>query len=355
MSTSGTGSAPQARPRITIKEIAAEAGVSVPTVSKVLNGHAHVAPATRERVESLLERHAYPRRPRKPAAVPARAGTTGPLIADLVFPVLDSEWALAVLRGAERVAHEAGIGVVVNAFREDEADQRRWLEQVRARGSAGVVLAVVGLAPAFATSVHELGIPVVAVDATGTPHPHAATVGVTNWQGAYTATAHLTELGHRRIACIAGRDDLRCSAARVDGYRSALRAAGLDVDEELILPGDFHAESAEEAALELLSGPERPTAVATGNDQQAIGVMRAARRLGIDVPAALSVVGFDDLAAARTSEPPLTTVRQPVSEMAALALRMILHHREHGAFEVTQMELASELVVRGSTAPPPEG
>ncbi|CAM5360304.1 LacI family transcriptional regulator OS=Streptomyces tendae OX=1932 GN=GUR47_16970 PE=4 SV=1 [Streptomyces tendae] len=147
-----------------------------------------------------------------------------------------------------------------------------------------------------------------------------------------------------------------CSRARVDGYRAALETAGLPVDPGLIVTGDFHHEAGYRQGLELLRRPDRPTAVFAGNDLQALGLYEAARELGLRIPHDLSVVGFDDLPVARWVGPPLTTVRQPLMEMAEAAARLVLDlGRDDGSSTATRVELATSLEVRSSTAPPAQG
>jgi LacI family xylobiose transport system transcriptional regulator len=146
---------------------------------------------------------------------------------------------------------------------------------------------------------------------------------------------------------------MMCSRARLDGYRAALDTAGLPVDPALVRTGDFHHETGYRAGLELLKLPDRPTAVFAGNDLQALGLYEAARELGLRVPEDLSIVGFDDLPVARWVGPPLTTVRQPLTEMAEAAARLVLDlGRSERPSTATRVELATSLVVRSSTAPP---
>src|SRR5690349_3782031 len=189
----------------TLAEIAREAGVSAPTVSKVLNGRADVAPATRSRVEELL--HAYGYRRRRAEA------SRSPLI-DLVFHELESAWAMEVIRGVENVARDAGL-------------------------THGVVLVLSGLDDSQRALLHSRSIPFVVMDPAGDPGVDVPSIGATTWQGGLAATRHLVELGHTRIGAISGPSRMMCSRARVDGYRAALETAGLPVDPELIMAGDF--------------------------------------------------------------------------------------------------------------------
>ena len=323
--------------RVTIAHIADAAGVSVPTVSKVVNGRADVAPGTRARVERLLEEHGYQRRSR---GRDARAE-----LLDVVFNELESPWAMEIVKGVEEVAREYGLGVVLSAREGPGALGRSWIDAVAARRSAGLILVVSELSSEAASRLSARDIPFVIVDPAGEPAPDVPSVGATNWNGGVAATRHLLELGHRRIGMIGGPPGMLCSRARVDGYRSALETAGLAVDPELVRAGDFHVESGYTQGRALLTLPEPPTAIFAGSDIQAFGVYEAARQLAIDVPSGLSVIGFDDLPMARWVGPPLTTIRQPLSEMAATAARIVLGHGGD-----RRVELATSLVLRQSTS-----
>lgn len=327
--------------RVTIADIAREAGVSVPTVSKVLNGRTEVAAETRDRIERLIEKHRYARRARRPEG---RAG-----LVDLVFPQLDSAWAVEIIRGVEEVAHDARMGTVVSAIHGSSATTRNWLDNLAARRSDGVIIAVSELKPTETERIKALGVPIVAIDPTGGTPAEIPSVGATNWTGALTAAEHLIALGHREIAFVNGPARLQCCRARADGFRSAMDAAGLPVRPELVAHGDFSHEAGQRAMSALLALDNPPTAVFAGNDQQALGAYQAIRERGLRIPEDISVIGFDDLPVARWTNPPLTTIRQPVAEMAAEAMRMLLRHLETGTFGTQRVELATELVLRAST------
>ncbi|WP_307844519.1 LacI family DNA-binding transcriptional regulator [Actinospica acidithermotolerans] len=332
-----------AREPATLTDIARAAGVSAPTVSKVLNGRADVAAATRERVEALLLEYGYRRR-----------GLHAAPLLDLVFHELESAWAMEVIRGAEQVAHAEGLSLVLSQSAGRITPGQSWLDGVLARRSAGVLLVLSKLGPAQRAQLAARDIPFAVIDPVGDLDPDVPAVGATNWQGGLAATRHLIELGHRRIGVIAGPEHMLCSRARVDGYRAALETAGLRFDPALVRSGPFHDEAGSECGRQLLRLADRPTAVFAGNDLQALGVYRAARELGLRIPEDLSVVGFDDLPAARWVGPALTTVRQPLTEMAATAARIVLglaagRDRVSAA---TRVELATELIVRSSTAAP---
>ncbi len=340
-----TGSrSPDGAGKVTISEIAREAGVSVPTVSRVVNGRSDVSPATRARVEDLLHRHGYRRRPGTPA--------TRAALLDLVFNDLDSPWAVEIIRGVEEVAHEQGVGTVVSAIHDRAGAARRWMTNLRARASDGVILVTSVLEPGLHDELRRLGVPLVVIDPAGSPATQAPTVGATNWAGGMAATEHLIGLGHRRIGFIEGPRRLLCSRARLDGYRAALDGAGVAVDDELVVPGDFYHESGFTAMNRLLELAEPPTAVFAASDQMALGAIEALRQRGLRVPEDMSVVGFDDLPEVRWSSPPLTTVRQPLSDMGKLAARAVLDLARSVAPASPRVELATELVIRASTARP---
>ncbi len=330
---------------VTIAMIARLAGVSVPTVSRVINGRSDVSPQTRERVEGLLTQHGYRRR--SPAG--RRPGSA---LVDLVFNDLDSPWAVEIIRGVEDVAHASGAGTVVSAIHQRTSSAKQWLDNMRGRSTEGVIFVTSMVAPPLQAELRRRGVPVVIVDPAGVAPQEAPTIGATNWAGSLGANQYLLGLGHRRIGFIAGPPQLMCSRARLDGYRAALDAAGVAIDDALIRPGNFYHESGYAAGTDLLALPDAPTAIFASSDQMALGVYEAVRKRGLRVPDDVSVVGFDDLPEVRWCSPPLTTVRQPLAEMGMLAARTVLRLANGERIESPRFELATELVVRDSTAPP---
>lgn len=332
----------------TLAVVAREAGVSVPTASKVVNGREDVAPETRRRVTEALERLGYVRRPRFDASKPPR-------LVDLVVHSLDSSWSGAVLHGVEAAAHEAGLDVVVSAGlgrARGDRPQRGWLDKLTVRGSAGVLFNLAELTDAQYAWLEQHRIPFVMIDPAHEPPPGVVSVGAANWQGGVTATEHLLRLGHERIAVIAGRRRKLCSNARVAGYRSALTAAGLPLRPEYLRYGAFEEGVARRRMAELLDLPEPPTAVFVCSDRMALGVYEALAERELRVPDDISVVGFDDLPESRWASPGLTTVRQPLGEMAATALRLLVRMMDGEQPEGTRTELSTRLVERASTGVP---
>ncbi|MFT7836724.1 LacI family DNA-binding transcriptional regulator [Saccharothrix sp. BKS2] len=326
----------------TIAQIAGLAGVSTATVSKVVNGRADVAPDTRAAVEHIIHEYGY-RRPRKGAR---------PTLVELVLHEIKGAYGMEVIKGVERVAVEHELALVVSELQESRVPGRNWIEAVLARRPAGVVAVMDGPTPAQQEQLRSRGIPLALVDPAGEPGPELPSTSGDNWGGGLAATRHLLRLGHRRIAAITGPPSSLPSRARLDGYRTALDTAGVAVDPGLVRVGGFHLEDGLARGLDLLTLPDPPTAVFAFNDAQAIGVYQAAHRLGLRVPRDLSVVGFDDLPTATWAIPALTTVRQPLRDMAATATRVVIDLARGATATGYRSMFATELVVRASTAPP---
>jgi DNA-binding LacI/PurR family transcriptional regulator len=327
---------------LTVARIAALAGVSPPTVSRVLNGQSGVAVATRQRVEAVLNEVGYRRRD---------TAVSFPII-ELVFHALESLWALEIIRGVEEVARVHGQAVVLTEMQGRLTPGRAWTEQVLARRPTGVIAVFSELTARQQAQLATRSIPLVALDPTGEPLHETPSVGASNWSGGLTATRHLLGLGHRRIAMLCGPLEWPCCRARLDGFRAAMDAGGVPVDPDLVRISTLYVEGGLSDGAELLRLPDPPTAIFTSNDLQAFGVYEAARRAGVRIPDDLSVVGFDDLPFTRWAGPPMTTVRQPLVQMGACAARMVLDLAGGGTLDQHRVELATTLIVRDSTAPP---
>jgi LacI family transcriptional regulator len=330
--------------RTTLETVAAAAGVSLATVSKVLNDREDVGAATRLRVQQLLDEYQYVP-PRRSAGGRSAAGSR---VIELVVTDPDSPYAVEIMRGVT----SSPMDVVVSSV-PTSADAQVWSSRLASSGRSGAIIVTSELTPADQRNLARARLPYVLIDpAAELPSPEVATVGATNWAGGFAAAHHLLGLGHRRIGVIGGPVAMLCSRARISGYSAALASAGVEVDPGLIRSGDFRHLGGYQAARKLFELPEPPTAIFAGSDEQAFGVAEAARVTGRRIPEDLSVVGFDDLPISRWFSPPLTTVRQPLAEMgrtAAVMLSAMIAGREpHGL----QVELATELVVRSSTAPP---
>ena len=331
----------------TMAEIAAIAGVSKPTVSKVMNGQPGVAPRTRERVQRVIAERGYVRHG---AARALSAGRTGAV--NLVVKEIDNPYFAEIIRGVEETLERAGLSMILTATHDEERRHRRWMARVIEHGTDGAILVLPDEAIAHLEVLRSRGIPVALVDDRGEIPPGVASVGATNFAGGFAATEHLLSLGHRRIAIIGG-PSFKSTRERVAGYRTALQEAGVDIDPRLHQPGGFVAETGYEATKKLLGLPdELPTAIFAGNDMQAMGVYKALYEAGMRTPEDVSVIGFDDLPISRLLTPALTTVRQPVREMGVLATRMLLRTIAGEELESNRVELATSLVVRESSGSP---
>lgn len=330
------------RGELTVAAVARLAGVSAPTVSKVLNGRSGVAQSTRRRVEAVLREHGY----RRPDAVGPAA------LLEVVFHALEGHLAIEIMRGVERVAREHELAVGFTEAQGRSTAGRTWMEQVLARRPVGVIAVYSHNTPEQQARFAASSIPLVAVDPTGEPVHETPSVGAANWSGGVAATRHLLDLGHRRIGVIGGPDDILCARARLDGYRAAMDAARVPADFALLRLGAFSYEDGYRLGRDLLALAEPPTAVFCANDLQALGLYEVAREAGVRVPDDLSVVGFDDIEFARWYGPPLTTVRQPLAEMGATAAELVLTLASGQKPAQNRIELATTLVVRASTAPP---
>ncbi|MBT8226545.1 MAG: substrate-binding domain-containing protein [Dactylosporangium sp.] len=330
------------RKRLTVAAIALLAGVSAPTVSRVLNGQTGVSVDTRRRVEAILREHGY-RRPE----------STDPLaLLELVFHALDSLWALALIQGVEQVARDHDLAVVLTEMQGRLTPGRGWTEQVLSRRPTGVIAVLSDLTIHQQSQLATRSIPLVVLDPTGEPLHQTPSIGATNYSGAMVATRHLLELGHRRIGMLAGNTRWPFCRARLDGFQATMDAAGVAVDPQLVRVGSLYVDGGLREGAELLRLPTPPTAVFTTNDLQAHGMYEAARRAGVRIPQDLSVVGFDDLPFSQWAGPPMTTVRQPLTLMGATAARMIVSLAAGERLDQHRVELSTDLVVRQSTAAP---
>ncbi len=329
----------------TISTIAHEVGVSVATVSKVLNGRADVAPETRARVEASLDRHRYLRRRRRH---PVGSGQV-----DLVFHVFDSEWAMEIIRGVEAYLSAAGMQLVLSQLRGAHRPPQEWLDDVLGRRPVGLLFVICGPSAEQQEQLRRQRIPFVVIDQDSATEAWVPTVGCNNWNGGLLAANHLLELGHRRTAVISGSKGLQCARHRVAGFQFAHHERGVSIDPDFVLYGNFWVDAGYELGSRLLSREDRPTAIFAGSDMQAVGVLRAARRLGLDVPRDLSVIGYDNLPVARWADPELTTINQPLGDMARTAARMLLDLARGIELSTRRVDLVTELVTRESTAPPP--
>ncbi len=328
--------------RATITDVAEAAGVSVSTVSKVINGRYGIASTTASRVQQIAHDLGYESSLVARSLRSHRTHVIGILVAE--FEPFSTE----ILKGAASALDGTDYELLAYTGARQSGNvgwERRYLSRLSGTLIDGALLVTPSVVDA------DAGIPLVSID------PHAGPAGLPtvdsdNFTGAVLATQHLIELGHRRIAFMAGRPDLESSRLREAGFRRALADAGLALDPALLRVGDYSRDTVREPVAELLALDDPPTAVFAANDLSAMGTMDVARERELDVPGGLSVVGFDDIPESTRTAPPLTTVHQPIQEMGAAAITMLIALLDGGEVPQTHVRLPVSLVLRGSTAAP---
>jgi LacI family transcriptional regulator len=342
----GTVRSVEPRGRVTIRDVAAQAGVSVATVSKVINGRYGVAAATNARVQQVIEQLGYEASLVAQSLRNHRTNVIGVLVTDI------EPFSAELLKGAAEAIRGSGFELVVYSAGGLAREKQGWEGRYLSRLSGTLIDGALLVTPTVVEA--RYGTPIVAVD----PHTGPTdlpTIDSDNLHGGRIATEHLLSLGHRRIGLLAGRPDLESARLREDGYRAALAAAGEEVDPALIVPGDFHPAPAREAARRLLTLPDRPTAVFAANDWSAITLMDVAAGLGLRIPEDLSVIGFDNIPESALTHPALTTVHQPIQEMGRLAMGLLVRLIDGDAGPAPMHRtLPTSLVVRQSTSTVPE-
>ena len=329
--------------RITIKNIAREAGVSLTTVSRALNDKPDIDPATRQRILALVQELGY-----QPSSLARGLVTQRTFTIGLAVRTIADMWVVEIVPSIEQLARTSGYEVFLSTHYADAGRERHVLDTFRGRQVDGIMVIGAVLGDAYPQLQEAWGVPIVLISPlVGTPH-HAV-VRTDEVGGAQAATAHLIRLGHRRIGHIgvptwtlAGRD-------RLDGYCRALEAGGLDYDPGLVFMGDAHERGGLEGVRALLSRLDPPTAIFCFNDLTAVGALRGARLMGLRVPQDVSLIGFDDVPLALFVDPPLTTVRQDMGPLGHRATEMLLDLIA-GRETEAPLELETQLVVRGSCA-----
>lgn len=333
--------------RLTMTQIAKEAGVSTTTVSKVLNHLPGVGPETRARVLQMIEQYDYVQ---NHAARHLRKGQSG--LIDLVIMRLEGGYDLGIMHGVQEALEESGHRLVVFATNEDEATEQLWLRRLLDQSTDGVLLLLPYERVGIADALMAQNIPFVAIGDRNEPTTAFPTIGSTIWLGGYTATEYLISLGHRRIGIITGPLHLTTSRARLAGYREALERASIAVDPALISEGNYLLGDGIKQTHAFLDLPDPPTAIFAGNDAQAAGVYQALYQRNIRIPDAMSVIGFDDVMYTAQMPPPLTTIHQPLVEMGKMAAGMLLRLISGLPLDSNHVELSTSLVIRESCAPP---
>jgi LacI family transcriptional regulator len=326
--------------RVTIRDVAARAGVSVATVSKVINQRYGVSAETFARVQAVIEELGYEASLVAQSLRNHKTNVIGILVSDL------EPFSTELLKGAADAIRGSGFELVVYSAGGRVGDHVGWERRYLSRLSGTLVDGAILVTPTVVDV--RYGAPIVAVD----PHTGPSdlpTIDSDNLRGAQLAAEHLISLGHRRIGMLTGRSDLQSARLREEGFRQALAAAGIAVDDDLMQPGDYDPEVSAASALRLLKSEHPPTAVFAANDISAIATVTAAASLGIRVPDDLSVVGFDNVPESALNSPPLTTVHQPIREMGQCAIEMLIRLIRGETSDPVHLTLATSLVVRQST------
>jgi LacI family transcriptional regulator len=334
----GSGDKNSARStKVTIEDVAAQAAVSIATVSRVINGRYGVAPATEARVKAVIAELGYESSLVARSLRSHRTNVLGVIVTDL------EPFSAELLKGAARFIRGTHYELIVYSGAGHAGYEPGWEARYMARLSGTLADGILIVTP---TVVDVPGnSPVVAVD----PHlgpTNLPTVDSQNFEGAVAATKHLIQLGHKRIGFIAGRTDLESARLREQGYRSALDEAGIDFDPDLLREGRYTAESADEPAIELLELERPPTAIFVANDVMAIRTMEVARDHGLRVPDDISIVGFDNIPESALAEPPLTTVDQSIDQMGYEAARLLVDLIANPGQEPQHVSLPTRLVER---------
>jgi DNA-binding LacI/PurR family transcriptional regulator len=337
-------SAPLAR-AVSIKEIARLAQVSHSTVSRALRHSPLVNPETAERIRRIAEESGYcPSGPAR-SLVTRHTETIGVVVTSIADP-----FHADVVGGIEEAANERGFSVFLANSNADPERELRVVRSFQQRRVDGLIVAASRVGALHLSALSRMRIPIVLVN-NQHPSEFVHSVAIANAQAAREATRHLVALGHRRIAYIGDRFGYQSDTERFAGYRQALAEADLPFEPELVVHGNGKPDGAPPAVARLLALAAPPTALFCYNDMTALGALRYLRSCGLRVPEDLSLVGFDDLFLAEYTDPPLTTMRQPMWQMGRAAARMLLDLLE-GSATVDNVQMPAELILRQSTAPP---
>jgi len=324
---------------VTIQDVAKKAKVSVSTVSRVLNGRVDVASDTQERILSVIENLGYTTNLAARSMRSHKKNLVGLIMPDIAYP-----FAIEVMKGVNRAIAESEFDLLVYTTGDVRksgraSHEQKYVSLLTNSISDGVII-VAPVAGEF-----SMDAPIVSIDPLAS-NPNYPAVHATNYQGALEAMDYLMGLGHKRIGFISGRAELESSNRRLMGYRAALEAAGITIDEKLIASGDYTTETGVSGARQLLALENPPTAIFASNDQMAMGVFQLAEELGIRIPEDLSVIGFDNITESKYMG--LTTVDQFISEMGYVATQMLIKIINGIPLEDQTYKMQTRLVIRNS-------
>lgn len=335
------------RKRTTIRDVAAAAGVSYQTVSRVLNNKSDVAEETRRRVHQVIKNLGY-----QPSAVARSLAVKRTRTLGLITADFGDFFFTQVIVGAEAEARQQDYFFILGSTELNPDDEPEYLRLLTERQVDGILFArpsTEGASNHLLSLIHQ-GVPLVTT-AYHVPQEKLMVVDVDNQDGGRQATEHLIQAGHRPIGMITGPIGWKSAQDRAQGYRLALESAGIPFDPLLVEHSDWSFESGYRAMERLLERAPHLTALFAQNDRIAIGAMRALREAGRDIPRDMAIVGYDDIPVAAYCHPPLTTIRQPMIEVGQLAARLLIQLVENPETERREVLLKPELVKRDTTLP----
>ncbi len=324
---------------VTIQDVAKTAGVSVSTVSRVLNSKVDVASETQDRILSVIDDLGYTTNLAARSMRSFKKNLVGLIMPDIAYP-----FAIEVMKGVNRAIAESEFDLLVYTTgdvrkSESASHEQKYVSLLNNSITDGVII-VAPIASEFSSNA-----PIVSIDPL-ISNPTYPTVHATNYQGAVEAMEYLLGLGHKQIGFISGRAELESSNRRLKGYRDALENAGIAVDEGLIASGDYTTETGAICTKKLLSLDEPPTAIFASNDQTAMGVFQTAQEMGLRIPEELSVVGFDNISESKYMG--LTTMDQFISEMGFVATQMLFKLIKRESLDTQTYKMKTQLVIRNS-------
>jgi LacI family transcriptional regulator len=327
--------------------VAARAGVSYSTVSRVVNGYEHVNEATRSRVQAAMRELGYV------AHVTARALASGRTQAiGLLAQEIDNPFFSVVIKGVDQAVSSADYDLLLCTTHSRREKEAEYVARLSHGMVDGLLIVLPSGLPEYVAQLRRDHYPFVLIDH-DSDAPGCNVVNAANQAGTREGIGYLIGLGHRRIGFVTGRPDVGATHTRYAGYRDALAEAGVEVDESLVVEGDFMESRGHEAARELLALADPPTAIFASSDAAAFGVLAAARDAGLQVPRDLSVLGFDDIVEAAYVGSALSTVRQPLREMGHVAVQRLMSLLADPSQPAERIVMRTDLIVRQTTAAPP--
>lgn len=336
----------------TLKEVAKKAGVSITTVSRVINGSSKVNEETRERVKKAMTQLDY--QPNR-VAQRLRASNGRSKLLGLIIPDIQNQFYSGIVRGIEDVTYGNDYAVILCNSDENPNKERFYLEVLKSESVDGIILPPIHQFGEEIENILDMGIPIVCVDRK-LMRKKVDTVVIGNEQGGYDAVSHLIELGHRKIAILTSSLQFSSFDERQKGYERALKENGIEIDKRLIKEGDPRSsETARSLADELLQLDTPPTAIFAANNLMTLGVLESLNKHNLQIPRDISIIGFDDLPWAKAISPPLTAVKQPAYEMGQKAAELFFKRVEDPSRETVEVVLEPQLIIRESTAKPLDG